>query len=120
MAHWIGVLQVDLRNAFNMVDRQSALQGAASFSPAMYPWLRFLYESPALLVCQGEILWSRTGVHQGCPLGPAAFAVGMYSAILQLKALPLMWNVFYLDDGLLVCPLPVLREAFRQLCTTMR
>ena len=111
---WV-VLQVDVANAFNTVDRNAVLPGAVSFSPAMYPWLRFLYEQPAHLICQGQSLLSRTGVHQGCPLGPAAFAVGLHSAALSIKVHGLTWGVFYLDDGVLVGPASRVREAFRSL-----
>ena len=117
-ADWV-VLQVDVKNAFNTVHRNVVLQGATSFSPAMYPWLRFLYEQPVHLICQGQSLLSRTGVHQGCPLGPAAFAVGLHSAALSIKMHGLTWGVFYLDDGILVGPAPRVREAFRALRQNM-
>ena len=73
---WV-VLQIDLSNAFNCVDRTTMLKGAARHAGNMYPWLKFLKEQPTTLYCQGRALPSRTGVHQGCPLGPAAFAVGI-------------------------------------------
>ena len=76
---WVA-LQVDVINAFNTVSRTSVLQGAAEFAPSMFPWLKTLYGQPAMLFCQGSVLLSRTGVHQGCPLGPAAFAVGIQRA----------------------------------------
>ena len=117
-ADWV-VLQVDVSNAFNTIDRNAVLQGAVSFSPAMYPWLRFLYEQPAHLICQGQRLLSRTGVHQGCPLGPAAFVVGLHSAALSIKMHGLTWGVFYLDDGVLVGPSSRVREAFRSLRQNM-
>ena len=46
-ADWV-VLQVDVTNALDTVDRNAVLKGAASFSPAMFPWLRYLYETPAI------------------------------------------------------------------------
>ena len=90
-ADWV-VMQIDVSNAFNTVDRNAVLQGAVSFSPTMYPWLRFLYERPAHLVCQGQSLLSRTGVHQGFPLGPAALAVGLHSAALSIRTHGLTWG----------------------------
>ena len=59
---------------------------------------------------------SRTGVHQGCPLGPAAFAVGIHSVVKRLESFSLQWGVFYLDDGLLVGPLSRVELAFNALC----
>ena len=83
-ADWV-VVQVDVANAFNTLGRQAVLRNAATSAPAMYPWLRFLYEEPAQLFCQGDLLWSRTGVHQGCPLGPAAFDIGVHPTALAMQ-----------------------------------
>ena len=83
------------------------------FHQQIFPCLRYLYEHPAHLFCQGSSLLSRTGVHQGCPLGPAAFAVGLHAAALSTRHHGLVCTVFYLDDGLLVGPVDRVREAFR-------
>ena len=111
---WVA-LQVDVVNAFNTIDRNEVLQGAARLAPTMFPWLKTLYGQPAMLFCQGSVLLSRTGVHQGCPLGPAAFAVGIHKAAESLERFALQWEVFYLDDGLLVGPVDRVQEAFADL-----
>ena len=111
---WVA-LQVDVINAFNTIDRTEVLRGTATLAPTMFPWLRTLYGQPAMLFCQGSVLLSRTGVHQGCPLGPAAFAVGIHKAAQTLEAWALQWGVFYLDDGLLVGPVERVQQAFSTL-----
>ena len=50
---WV-VLQVDVSNAFNTIDRTAVLHGAAKHAPAMLAWLKFLYATPATLFCQGD------------------------------------------------------------------
>ena len=115
---WVA-LQVDVVNAFNTIDRTEVLQGAARLAPTMFPWLKTLYGQPAMLFCQGSVLLSRTGVHQGCPLGPAAFSVGIHKAAQSLEQFALQWEVFYLDDGLIVGPAARVQEAFASLRSTL-
>ena len=46
---------------------------------------------------------SKTGVHQGCPLGPVGFALGIRGIIKDLGTqFQLIWNSWYLDDSLLI------------------
>jgi hypothetical protein len=46
---------------------------------------------------------SQTGVHQGCPLGPTGFALGIHSILERLGTQSgLMWQSWYLDDGILL------------------
>ena len=115
---WV-VVQVDVTNAFNTIDRTAVLKGSAEHAPPMYAWLRFLYAQPTSLFSQGKCIVSRTGVHQGCPLGPAAFACAIQTIVKSLEQFALQWGVFYLDDGLLVGPLSRVELAFRFLCDSM-
>ena len=42
-------------------------------------------------------------MHKGCPLGPVAFSVAIKDLIRHITAhMGLIWNIWYLDDGLLV------------------
>ena len=108
---WV-VLQIDVSNAFNTIDRTGVLKGTAERAPTMYPFLKSLYGQPAFLFCQGRVMLSRTGVHQGCPLGPGAFAVGIQSAAEVIQKHHLTWGVFYLDDGVLIGLLKRVRLPF--------
>jgi hypothetical protein len=99
------VLQVDIKNAFNSLDRTTMLQGAKEKVPAVYNWLAWCYGQPSPLYCQGKALAaSTTGVHQGDTMGPLGFTLGLDIALDQCldeeRALP--WGVWYLDDGTLV------------------
>ena len=49
------------------------------------------------------MLRSREGTHQGCPLGPLGFALGVQPVIAGLRGIPgLVWQSWYLDDGILL------------------
>ena len=104
--NWITV-QVDMINAFNTVHREAVLEGARTKAPGAYNWLRFCYGQHVPLFCQGEkLLESETGVHQGDACGPLAFSLGLDLALdaCAAQADPLMWGVWYLDDGTLMGP----------------
>ena len=47
------VLKVDLRNAFNTVDRQAVLSGALHYTPATYNYLRYAYSGEVPLFVGG-------------------------------------------------------------------
>ena len=51
-APWVA-LQVDMRNAFNCVDRTAMLTVALTKTPAAYSWLAWCYAEAAPLLCQG-------------------------------------------------------------------
>ena len=101
---WV-LLQVDVKNAFNTVDRSAVLQGARNDVPGAYNWLAFCYADRVPLFCQGSLLcWSQAGVHQGDTCGPLGFALGLNTALdaCRDEANPLLWEVWYLDDGTIV------------------
>ena len=58
----MGSLKVDVANAFNTLGLQAVLSNAATSASAMYPGLRFPYEEPVQLFCQGDLLWTKTVV----------------------------------------------------------
>jgi hypothetical protein len=97
------VLEVDLKNAFNCLDRTVILQEAQTRTPALFNYMRFAYGQPAPLFSEGRTLASTRGTHQGCPLGPIGFAVGLQPIVETIsKEAELSWSVWYLDDDLLV------------------
>jgi hypothetical protein len=102
MGNW-AVLQVDLKNAFNTLDRTVLLQEAQTRTPALFNYLRFAYGQPAHLFSDGRVLPSTRGTHQGCPLGPIGFAVGLQTIAETIaQQAELLWSSWYLDDGLLI------------------
>ena len=50
------VLQVDVRNAFNTLDRSTMLKMALKKAPSIYNWLSWCYGEPCNLLCQGQRL----------------------------------------------------------------
>ena len=97
---WV-VVQLDLSNAFNTLHRQAFLKEAAARAPAVYPFLAFAYSGAVPLYSGDSPLHSRTGTHQGCPMGPLGFALGI-QPVIEEAAKGLLWSSWYLDDGLLV------------------
>jgi len=65
---WL-LLQVDLKNAFNSINRPAILDALGQRCPSMLPWVRQAFQ-PAPLLVGHEVIWSTRGVLQGDPLGP--------------------------------------------------
>ena len=95
------ILQVDLSNAFNTVDRSAVLAGVSHLTPHLLPWACLSLSTPAQLYCPIGNLKSSQGVQQGSPLGPLFFNVAIHHVITSMPA-DLTWNVWYMDDGTLV------------------
>ena len=98
-------LQVDMRNAFNSIDRTHMLSMALQKAPSVYNWLSWCYQAATPLYCQGRVLpRSTAGVHQGDAMGPIGFALGLEHALDQCLSLEdaCPWVTWYLDDGLVV------------------
>ena len=107
-----GILQVDLTNAFNCIDRGEVLRQVASRAPQLTQWAQFCYANPShLFLGSGHPLRSEQGVQQGDPLGPLFFSLCWQQVVEQLPALEM--NVWYLDDGHLVGPVGALRDALQ-------
>ena len=99
------VLQVDLKNAFNTVRRIDIMRAVQSHCPELSAWCDFTLRSKSPLFCGSDTVSSEEGVQQGDPLGPAFFALTILTTSRELNNLQLLkWNVWYLDDGILVGP----------------
>ena len=109
------ILQIDLRNAFNCVHRDSVLDGTRRYAPGLFNWLQTMLINQSPLFLGQHIIQSASGVHQGCPLGPAGFALGIHRILADLQRKPLWFTSFYLDDGILIGPLEDLANAFAHL-----
>jgi len=64
------ILQVDLKNAFNSVIRETIFQQVLTHVPVLYPWAHWSLASHSSLFCRDMVLRRENGVHQGSPLGP--------------------------------------------------
>ena len=91
-------------------------------APSLYNFLRYAYGTSVPLHLGSSLVMSETGTHQGCPLGPVGFALGIQDPLGQLSTQGgLLWNSWYLDDGCLVGTpeslnqaYPFLQEAFAE------
>ena len=97
------VLQVDMANAFNSISRDAVLRGCLTKVPTAYNWMRFCYNGPRPLFCQGRLFCaSYVGVHQGDACGPLGFALGLDLGLDKCESRGLSWESWYLDDGHIV------------------
>lgn len=92
------IVKVDIKNAFNSVERDVLLSEVREKVPSLYPFLFQVYSSPSNLFYNGSVVLSQVGAQQGDPLGPLVFSLAIQKAISELKS-PL--NIWYLDDGTL-------------------
>ena len=108
-----GILQVDLTNAFNCIDRGEVLRQVAARAPHLSAWARLCYAQPShLFLGSGHPLRSEQGVQQGDPLGPLFFSL-CWQQVVDLLPSTLEMNIWYLDDGHLVGSAEALGQALR-------
>ena len=95
------ILQLDLVNAFNLCDRDSAFKVVEEFFPDILKWVLTCYGTNAVLVFGNTIIMSECGFHQGDPLASLLFALTLQPIIHRIvRVVPnLLANEWYLDDG---------------------
>ena len=98
------VLQLDLINAFNSVDRATAFHVVRDLFPELARWLESTYGTQAELIFGDSIILSCQGFHQGDPLACLFFSVVLHHLVtLIAEEVPdLLLNGWYLDDGIIV------------------
>ena len=89
-------LKLDIKNAFNCINRDIILQKVKENIPSLYNLMWQAYSRPSHLFYRNEILSSATGIQQGDPGGPALFSLGLDHIIKKLKC---EINIWYLDDS---------------------
>lgn len=92
------LLKVDVKNAFNSIDRGTLLSEVKEHIPAIFPYLWQCYSKPSKLMYKEHLVLSSMGCQQGDPLGPAIFSLGIHPIISSLDC---NFNIWYLDDGTL-------------------
>ena len=95
------LLQVDLENAFNNIDRSLFLQETRSHLPSLSSWAETSYGSPSHLFFRGRRLQSSQGTRQGDPIAGILFGLGLHPTILRIQEQNpnLQANMWIMDDG---------------------
>ena len=93
------VLQVDISNAFNSIQRQAILQGIQKYAPHLLPWGIQSLQSTTLF-CGDHAIGSTEGSQQGAPLSPLFFSLGIQDIIIDTRGVMRMF--WYLDDGTII------------------
>ena len=96
-----GVLLVDASNAFNKLNRRTAIHNIKKLCPSIATILSNTYQTPIRMFMQGggEIL-SKEGTTQGDPLGMAMYALATMPLIHHLHDnLPDVAQVWFADDS---------------------
>lgn len=93
------VVKVDLRNAFNSIERYELLKSILKETPKLYRFFYQCYGKPTTLFFGDYRIASQVGVQQGDPSGPLLFSTAIHPIIEELTA---DLNVWYLDDGTLM------------------
>ena len=79
------ILLVDASNAFNSLNRQTALMNIHHLCPALSKVLINTYQEDIQLFIDGEVLLSQEGTTQGDPLAMAMYAVAVTLLIHRLE-----------------------------------
>ena len=79
------VLQNDLINAYNQVDRGVVLEEVARHFPEMLEWAKTCYGSPSHLKFGNFTIPSATGLHQGDPLADLLFCLALKLVVDAIK-----------------------------------
>ena len=95
------VLQADLINAYNLVDRAKVLEETARHFPECLAWAKTCYGAPSFLKFGLSNILSALGLHQGDPLAGLLFCLALKPVvdIIEEQVPTLSLNAWYCDDG---------------------
>ena len=108
------VLLVDAANAFNSLNRKTALHNIRSLCPTLSTIVTNTYRSDPELFADGDVLYSSEGTTQGDPLAMPMYAI---ATIPLIKALQRdVKQAWYADDASAAGGVTQLRQWWRSLC----
>ena len=110
-----GVLLIDASNAFNSLNRKTALRNIRALCPPLATFLINTYRNDVNLFIDGETILSSEGTTQGDPLGMAMYAIATVPLIHRLSSVPVK-QIWYADDAGAGGNLDGLRSWWDQLC----
>ena len=95
------VLQVDLINSYNQVDRGVVLEETARHFPECLAWVKTCYGAPSVLKFGPADILSALGLHQGDPLAGLLFCLALKPVVdaIEAQVPTLSLNAWYCDDG---------------------
>ena len=95
------VLQIDLQNAFNSLDRSKMLAEVAQHLPECLPWAVTCYGTPSHLQFGSHSLSSSSGVQQGDPFAGDCFAITLQPVVetIQAEVPTLAAHSWFFDDA---------------------
>ena len=98
------VLQADLINAYNQVDRGKVLEETANHFPECLAWVTTCYGAPSKLRFGEADILSALGLHQGDPLAGLLFCLALKPVVdaIEEQVPTLTLNAWYCDDANLV------------------
>ena len=105
------IVKLDLKNAYNRIDRNACLEGVQQKCPEILAWSNWCLGGPSDVVLGNHVIECQTGVQQGDPLAPMLFSMGLHGAVEAVDSVAGLRQLWYLDDSGLrgdVTPLPVL------------
>lgn len=109
------VLLVDASNAFNSLNRKTALHNIRNLCPTLSTILINTYRSDSDIFVDGDVLHSSEGTTQGDPLAMPMYAVATIPLIKESKNHAK--QVWYADDASAIGKIADIREWWESMCT---
>ncbi|KAF2894723.1 hypothetical protein ILUMI_11447 [Ignelater luminosus] len=104
----IAILKVDVKNAFNTLERNTIFEAVKCKTSNIFPYLWQCCSSPPNLF-HGNKITSQVGAQQKDPCGPMIFSLAVY---LIIESPNTDLNIWYLDDGSIGGELKSVLQAF--------